>query len=887
MLLLWLAFSACAIAVTDGMVGFVRTERLVKAEVESQNYARLLEQDVRILIRSLDLMLQNVAVLYPEFAGRDRTQADKLVDSQAAQYPDIDALVLTDAQGRVLASNHRGTVGVTSTADRDYFITLRNQPDAGLLISRPVLGKISQRWVIVLAHAIHDMRGRFAGVVAASIPLDRLNDPFLALKLGKSGAYNLFDNEFRVITRIPEANADGKSSIGQQFNSPGLNKSFADGLDHGTYRTKSSIDKVDRIYSYSRLRAYGLNFSVGVDVEVYLADWRKVAYALWSMAGLVILISGGFAWRLHIAWQRQAQQVQRLMELNLRLDQETAMNQTIVRSSPFAIYTRDRQGIVKAWNPAAEKLFGWRADEMVGGVLLSVPEDKQDETKALRARVLAGESIIDLEVQRQKRDGTLFDLSSTMAPLRDAEGQINGYLSIASDLSARKAAERQVEFLAYRDVLTGLPNRLLAQDRFSQAVAHADRLHRKVALLFLDLDNFKTINDSLGHTLGDVLLREFAGRLASCVRDSDTLSRQGGDEFLIMLSDLPNTDAATPVLIKIRESLQTPFMLDGHELTTSASMGVALYPDDGRDFETLLKKADTAMYRAKDAGRNQYRFFNEQMYVEAVEHLRMKNGLQRALAHNEFIVHYQPQIDLRTGRVFGVEALVRWQHPDEGLIAPGRFIPAAEDSGLIVPMGEWVLREACRQAMLWREAGLPPMTMAVNISAVQFRRGDLPQTIAKALEETGFDPRLLELELTESVLINDIEVALANVRQLKQLGVKLSIDDFGTGYSSLSYLKRFAVDKLKIDQSFVRDLVRNPDDAAIVRAIIQMASGLSLRTLAEGVEDEATLAILREFGCEDAQGYYFARPMPAAALAAFVSSRPSTNNNGHEKVGSS
>jgi diguanylate cyclase (GGDEF)-like protein/PAS domain S-box-containing protein len=758
-----------------------------------------------------------------------------------------------------------------------------------LVISRPVFGRISQKWVIALAHAMRDRQGRFAGVVVAAIPLSRLNDPFLALKLDKSGAYNLFDNEFRVITRVPEANADGKSSIGQQFHSPNLIKSLADGQDHGTYRTQSSIDKVDRIYSYSRLRTYGLNFIVGVDVETYLADWRRVAYALWSMVGLVIVISGAFAWRLHIAWRRQAQQVLTLTELNQRLDQEIAMNRTIVDSSPFAIYTRDRQGHVKAWNAAAEKLFGWRADEIVGGPLLSVPDNKQGETQALRERVLAGESIIDMEVQRQKRDGTLFDMSSTMAPLHDAQGQINGYLCIASDLSARKAAERQVEFLAYRDVLTGLPNRLLAQDRFSQAVAHADRLQRKLAVLFLDLDNFKTINDSLGHTLGDALLREFAERLSSCVRDSDTLSRQGGDEFLIMLSDLPSTDAATPVLIKIRESLQTPFVLDGHELTTSVSMGVAVYPDDGRDFDTLLKKADTAMYRAKDAGRNQYRFFNEQMYVEAVEHLRMKNGLQRALAHQEFTLHYQPQVDMQTGKVFGVEALVRWQHPEEGLIAPGRFIPAAEDSGLIVPIGEWVLQEACRQGVRWREAGLPTMSMAVNISAVQFRRGDLPQTIAKALHDTGFDPRLLELELTESVLISDIEVALSNVRQLKQLGVKLSIDDFGTGYSSLSYLKRFAVDKLKIDQSFVRDLVRNPDDAAIVRAIIQMAASLSLRILAEGVEDGATLALLREFGCEDAQGYHFARPMPAAALAAFVSAwpGPGVNDSDHEKVGSS
>ncbi|MBI2745618.1 MAG: EAL domain-containing protein [Burkholderiales bacterium] len=558
--------------------------------------------------------------------------------------------------------------------------------------------------------------------------------------------------------------------------------------------------------------------------------------------------------------------------------------QTIIRSSPFAIYTRDRRGIVTAWNPAAEKLFGWRAEQILGKPLLTVPHDKEQETAELRDRVLSGESIIDLEVQRQKQDGTLFDLSTTLAPLRDASGTVTGYLAIATDITARKAAEQQVEFLAYRDVLTGLPNRLLLQDRFGQAIAHAERSHSKVALVFLDLDNFKTINDSLGHAVGDALLREIARRLGECVRETDTISRQGGDEFLLVLSDLAGTEAIPPVLLKIRERLQSPFTVDGHELTTSASIGVALYPDDGRDFETLLKKADTAMYRAKDAGRNHYRFFDEQMNVEAVEHLHLKSGLRRALAQGEFELYYQPQFELASGRVVGVEALLRWHHPEAGLIPPARFIPVAEDSGLIVPIGDWVIQEACRQAMAWRAAGLPPLIMAVNLSAVQFRRGEVQQTIAQALQTTGFDPHLLELELTESVLIGDTETVLSSVRQLKQLGVKLSVDDFGTGYSSLSYLKRFDVDKLKIDQSFVRDLASDPDDAAIVRAIVQMAGSLNLRTIAEGVEDAATLALLREFSCDEAQGYHLARPMAAQAFVDFMTHRAGASSS-NEKVG--
>jgi diguanylate cyclase (GGDEF)-like protein len=434
----------------------------------------------------------------------------------------------------------------------------------------------------------------------------------------------------------------------------------------------------------------------------------------------------------------------------------------------------------------------------------------------------------------------------------------------------RKVAEHQMEYLAHHDALTGLPNRVLVQDRFNQAKAYADRTTNKVALLFLDLDSFKTINDSLGHTLGDTLLKQIAARLAECVRDTDTISRQGGDEFLIVLPAIQSTDDTALVLAKLLERLREPIHVDGHELSTSVSIGVAIYPDDGPDFDTLLKKSDMAMYRAKDAGRNTYCYFDEQMNVEAVEHLALRNDLRRALERDEFVLHYQPQLDLATGRVVGAEALIRWNHPDRGLVAPGHFIPVAEESGLIIPISEWVIHEACRQTVLWRRARLPDLLMAVNLSAVQFRRGDVEKTVMNALKKSGLNPQYLELELTESTLIHESESVLATVQRLKQLGVRFSIDDFGTGYSSLSYLKRFAIDKLKIDQSFIRDLAVDPDDAAIVRAIIQMAQSLGLKTIAEGVETAEMLAPLRVFGCDEVQGYYFARPMPAKQFEQYL-----------------
>ncbi len=453
------------------------------------------------------------------------------------------------------------------------------------------------------------------------------------------------------------------------------------------------------------------------------------------------------------------------------------------------------------------------------------------------------------------------------------EGVFRGYRGTGSDITERKQAEQKVEFLAYHDPLTGLPNRLLLEDRLQQAITQAERSRNGLALVFLDLDNFKKINDSLGHATGDALLKEVAARLKHCVRDSDTISRQGGDEFVLILRELHGAETCLPVLGKIMEALQEPFCWEGNELTTSASIGVALYPQDGKDFDILRKKADMAMYRAKEAGRNIYRFFDEEMDEEAVEHLLMRSGLRRAVERGEFVLHYQPQIELGSGRVIGVEALLRWQHPEFGLVPPGRFVPVAEDSGLIVPIGVWVIQEACRQAKAWQQAGLPAMAMAVNLSVAQFRRGSIEDTVIEALERSGLAASQLELELTESMLIQDAEQVMATVRRLKQLGVKLAIDDFGTGYSSLSYLKRFDIDKLKIDQSFIRDLASDPDDAAIVRAIIQMAHSLDLLTIAEGVESSDLLQQLRSFGCDEAQGYHFARPMPAADFERYLASR--------------
>nr|WP_286946189.1 EAL domain-containing protein [Pseudomonas sp. UBA6718] len=442
-------------------------------------------------------------------------------------------------------------------------------------------------------------------------------------------------------------------------------------------------------------------------------------------------------------------------------------------------------------------------------------------------------------------------------------------LRLQQEIARVKDSEASFTHLAQHDALTNLPNRLLLRDRVDQAIGHARRDGRQVALLFLDLDNFKTINDSLGHAAGDELLQEVARRLRETLSDIDTVSRQGGDEFLVALADVDDLAVVSSLAGRMQRRLAQPFTLKGMQLVTSISIGIALFPRDGEDFDTLLRHADMAMYQAKSAGRNAYCFFDERMNADNRERLALELDLRQALSRDEFVLHYQPIVDLRSGRLLAAEALLRWRHPEFGMLGPDRFIGAAERSGLIVEIGEWVLGEACRQAILRQAGGLPRFVMSVNLSAVQFRRGNLGnlgEVVQAALTRYGLSPSGLELELTESILLQDCE----QLHQLKELGVMLSIDDFGTGYSNLAYLQRFQLDKLKIDQSFVRGLGDNPQNQAIVTAIVQMARSLGLHTVAEGIEDEATRQLLVELGCDQGQGYLFARPLPAAELNSFV-----------------
>ena len=446
----------------------------------------------------------------------------------------------------------------------------------------------------------------------------------------------------------------------------------------------------------------------------------------------------------------------------------------------------------------------------------------------------------------------------------DAElGLIDLATRVAGIAIERKLAEERIHFMANHDALTGLPNRALLNDRLSQALLYAQRYDRWVTTLFIDLDNFKLINDSLGHNAGDELLKAVAKRMVDCVRATDTVVRLGGDEFVIVLFDQPkDVNVISATVQKIRAAIAEPVRFNGHDLSVTSSVGVAIYPSDGPDAETLLANADAAMYRAKDVSRDNFQFYTPEMNVRVHEKFLLREELRNAVARSEFVLHYQPQVDLRTGRVFAVEALVRWNHPKLGLVPPVKFIPMAEETGLIVPIGDWVLREACRQNKAWQNAGLAPMVVGVNVSARQFREKNLVARVAGALKESGLEPRYLEFELTESLIMQDVELAVATMEELQGLGVQLSIDDFGTGYSSLSALKSYPVARLKIDKSFIAGLPANEDDRAVASAVISLGQKLNLRVIAEGVETDAQAAFLRENNCDEMQGYLFSKPIP-------------------------
>ncbi len=560
--------------------------------------------------------------------------------------------------------------------------------------------------------------------------------------------------------------------------------------------------------------------------------------------------------------RNQAQQAARNAEAKFR---------AIFDNAVIGIFQHAPDGRPVSINRAFAAMHGYASpEELLAEVSNVAAQLFVDPPKMMEVAAAAAEQKVvrGAEVELYRKDRSRFWVRVNLRAVHDEQGNIVLFEGTAEDITDRKAAEAQVEYLAFYDALTGLPNRTLLKDRLENALAAARRRNEQVALLCLDLDRFKIVNDSLGHSVGDLMLKDVAQRLTACVRKHDTVARVGGDEFVIVLGGVKDPTDVVAAANRILEAMTASFEVRGYSLNATCSLGISIFPQNGSDSETLIKYADQAMYSAKDKGRNNFRFFTEELDRLAVDRLNLEYDLRLALEREEFFLDYQPKMKLSTGDFAGVEALIRWQHPDRGQVPPDKFIHIAENSGLILPIGEWVLRTACRQARKWQDHGAFAVPVAVNVSAAQVRHDGFCKLVQEILLDTGLSPQYLELELTESLLLSSADIPHSLLRRLKEMGVKLAIDDFGTGYSNLGYLKRFKVDSLKIDRTFTRDIAVNPDDASITAGIIRLAKSLNLTVVAEGVENEGQIDFLREHACDEIQGYFVSRPLPASQITA-------------------
>ena len=716
-----------------------------------------------------------------------------------------------------------------------------------------------------------DQQGRSIGIVMTETSLPLLTRVLLEVKpTGKTGEIavcapleqdmqcfisRVSGNEFKRLQRLVEGKAlpmhyalEGKTGI----------------IFARDYRREPVVA------AYAPVGKLGLGMVQKIDQdELYSPVTRQLKFIVPLLAMLVLAGMLLLRWMVTPLVRKLVSSERETLAANSMLRDSETRTRVVLDSVDEGIIAIGENGVIEIFNPAAERIFGYSGSETVGrNVSLLMPEPHRSQHNGYLKRYLEmGEThVIGIarEVVGVRKNGASFPLELKVSEVHIEARRL--FIASARDVTARKEAERRIIYLASHDALTGLPNRNLLQDRIRQAVAQAHRSNERGAVLFIDLDQFKTINDSLGHDVGDLLLKGVAERLVSSLRSEDTVARQGGDEFIVVLPNVANAQDAGTVAQKLLDALMLPYQVKGSELHASASIGVAIFPDDGEDGDTLLKNSDTAMYHAKEAGRNNYQFFTPRMNQLAAERQFLGTCLRHALARNELLLHFQPMVEMASGKLMGMEVLLRWQHPEQGLIPPLKFIPLAEETGLIVPIGEWVLKTACLQLKTWRDQGYDVPLLAINLSARQFRQKTLAETIARILDETGVEARFVELEITESILMENADEVVETLRKLNDMGLDISIDDFGTGYSSLSYLKRFPIDKLKIDRSFVQDIATDPDDAAIVTAIIALAHSLQMKVIAEGVEEAAQLVFLSRQGCDQYQGYYFSKPLPASEV---------------------
>ncbi len=838
-----------------------------------ENLGRVLEGHARSTIEKIDTILlatrlqlnTRITATSQEDAATRATATAETSNGTSAALAQYLALISAESQSLRVADasgsfihDASGTLFPARIHDRDYFRQNRDTPGGGLVISEPLFARITHNWVITLSRRLDAPDGTFAGLVQAAVRAEYFQDFFANLDLGPGQSVTLIDANRRLIARYPAA----QDKLGQPLESDRLIDMIGQGLRHISYTAHSAVDGVERLYVVRRVGDFPLYVLVGHAETEYLANWeRQRFWGVLSVAVLAVVLGGWmFVWlRTYDRAREIAQGMTRAYDTTFR------RTRALLDSLPDPAWLSDRQRRLIAVNDAFAALAGKRAEALLGRTI-------EEVWPAPAARALAELDAAALTQQCQQKcigsqpgeHGGERHFEYVTTPVADDAGALAGVAGVARDITQLQEDQARMRHLAEHDLLTDLPNRALLAAHMASALAETLGPQAQIALLFLDLDHFKNVNDTLGHEIGDQLLLQVARRLVDHLDARDTISRQGGDEFAILIRGYGTPARLAGIAQRLGDALAQVFVVEGHELRVGASIGISTYPHDGQDIGALLKNADTAMYQAKAAGGGTYRFFTPEMNARISERVTLENSLRQALDGDGIHLHYQPQVDVASGRLIGFEALVRWRHPVHGEIPPIRFIPIAEESNLINQLGKRVLLEACRQNLAWQRMGLPQVVVAVNLSAVQLRQPELVSQVAEVLRVTGLDARWLELEITESAFVRDTERIIEVLQALRGLGIKLSVDDFGTGYSSLGYLKRLPFDRIKIDQSFVRDLPDNGDDIAIVRAIIGIAGSLQKEVIAEGVERPSQVACLQAQGCQLMQGYHFGRPADSA-----------------------
>jgi diguanylate cyclase (GGDEF)-like protein/PAS domain S-box-containing protein len=844
-----------------------RDAALRVAETRAHNLAEVAEERTSRSLQAVDLVLVGIGDLWtwqPQLREGRNPQIEAILRTKAATLPLVRGLFIIDAQGRKVHDIEPLAPAAADFSDREYFNWHRTR-SGSLYVSRPGANPDTGDWFVAASRRLSTADGGFAGAIVAALDAGALKALYADLDAGRDGSIELMHGNGELIARVPEAPRWIGMATGNSITLKDI-KAGAPGL---ALRAPSAVDGVSRIYNLRPVAGAPLMVQAGIGEEESLAAWRQTRTVAGGALSAMVLATILIAWLLYRELGRGDDPEAGLADT---LREAEARYHALFRNSIDAILVMRPDGSILAANDEACRMLEYDEAELrkLGREKIF---DSADGGVQAMASELARNGAARGEFRMVRKDGSVVPVELSAATFTDRSGQL-GASMIIRDITERRRAEEHIEYLAYHDELTGIPNRAHFQREFDRTVAMSQRYGLSCALLLVDLDRFKYINDTIGHQAGDQLLKQMAARLRACLRDSDIIARLGGDEFVILMQDAANMEAVTAVADKILEVASRPLIIEDQEFLVTASIGISVYPHDGADLQTLLRSSDLAMYRAKDAGKNGYRYFAPEMNVHSRIRMEIESALRGAIDRQEFVLHLQPKLQLSTLTVAGMEALIRWQHPERGLLNPSEFIGIAEETGLIVPIGDWVLEEACRHGQALREAGHRNLSVAVNLSARQLFDDDLAKRIAEILRITGFPAQNLQLEITESAVMRDAEQAVRLLTALHSTGVRMAIDDFGTGYSSLAYLKRFPIDCVKIDRSFIRDLPQNSDDVAITRSIIAMAHNMTLEIVAEGVETVGQLEFLQACGCDEIQGFLFSEPLPAEAFLRFLH-RPS------------